>query len=170
MIAELDVECYELISWKSVDEAVKQFDPAFVITVDGRKPVDELFATVRARLSTMPLQRTVLPEVVPRDEQEVVMDESALLDDYAYRYGWNGEFGEEFDAESTQNDPARAVNESTTGNGQDAVRKHHEDLRMTSEFGGLCPVSFKNDSFKMGSGDYRVKFMGKTFRTSARPF
>lgn len=54
----------------AVDAVIKRFDPGRVITVDGRRPVAGLFETVRARLVSMPLQRTVVPVPLARDRDD----------------------------------------------------------------------------------------------------
>jgi len=75
---ELDLKDYENYSLKVIDEIVKQFDPTCVITVDGRKPVNELFETIKSKLMTMPLHYTVLPEIVE------IQAKSGLSEDYTY--------------------------------------------------------------------------------------
>lgn len=151
---------YELNSSVVVDEVVKQFDPAYVITVDGRRPVDELFETVKARLTTMPLQRPPIPEAVPPDRRP---GESRPSANHAYPSEWSGEEFEEewFESESVPNEEL-GENEPTAEHETDAQSDFHEQIRSQSEFGTLCPVNLYNGTLVSCGKDYRLKYMGKT--------
>ncbi|XP_060851288.1 adenylate kinase 9-like [Rhopalosiphum padi] len=151
---ELDLKDYENYSLKVIDEIVKQFDPTCVITVDGRKPVNELFETIKSKLMTMPLHYTVLPEIVE------IQAKSGLSEDYTYG-------GSEFEFESESNEAETVVSSmertSDTTQIRDENEQRKERLRMTSEFGRLCPVNFSNGRFILGSDRYCIKFMGKLY-------
>jgi len=159
-IIELDVKDYENFSLKVIDEIVKQFDPARVITLDGRKPVDELMETIKAKLMTMSLQYTVLPKIVK------FQDKSVSSEDYAYD-------GSEllFESESTEaetvasNDGERASDTMTQLRNEHLQRidDRNEQIRVMSEFGRLCPVNYSKGRFIMGSDRHCMKFMGKSY-------
>lgn len=164
--AELDLDGYRQNVSKTVDEVVKQFDPAFVITVDGRRPVSELLETVKARLTMMPVQYPVVPETVPRDPR--LDGTSTSSEDRAYRSEWSDEFDEELQmgwtAQRTEHEGMVELGEELDFEGDsdrgDAARELQEKMRSMSEFGRLCPVNFSKGSYKLGSHRYRVKFMG----------
>jgi len=152
---ELDVKDYENYSLRVIDEIVKQFDPARVITLDGRKPVNELIETIKAKLMTMSLQYTVLPKIIG------FRDKSVSSEDYAYG-------GSEFEFESESNETETlASNEErlsdTTQLRNENVHSVNEQIRVTSEFGRLCPVNYFNGRFIMGSERYCMKFLGKSY-------
>ncbi|XP_060872308.1 adenylate kinase 9-like [Metopolophium dirhodum] len=159
-IIELDVKDYENYSLKVIDEKVKQFDPARVITLDGRKPVDELMETIKAKLMTMSLQYTVLPKIVN------FQDKSISSEDYAYD-------GTEllFEAESTEAETVANNDEERASDTMSQLRDEHlqrindrnEQIRVMSEFGRLCPVNYFNGRFIMGSDRHCMKFMGKSY-------
>lgn len=154
---EMDVKSYECHSLKVIDEIVKQFDPACVITVDGRKPVSELFETVKAKLMTMSLQRTVLPEIVLNQDASVTSIEE------------HNEFEFEYESELNDTDTAAGSEErdnDTAWRHEKNVHNvsiHNEKIRVTSEFCRLCPVNFSRGLFKLGSDRYCMKFMGKLY-------
>uniref|UniRef100_A0A2S2PMZ3 Adenylate kinase domain-containing protein 1 n=1 Tax=Schizaphis graminum TaxID=13262 RepID=A0A2S2PMZ3_SCHGA len=151
---ELDLKDYENYSLKVIDEIVKQFDPTCVITVDGRKPVNELFETIKSKLMTMPLHYTVLPEIVE------IQAKTGLSEDYTYG-------GSEFEFESESNETETVVSNMARASDTTQIRDENEQrkerLRMTSEFGRLCPVNFSNGRFVLGSDRYCIKYMGKLY-------
>lgn len=160
VVAELDTYGYQQNASNAVDEVVKQFDPAFVITVDGRRPVNELLETVKARLATMPVQRPVVPEIVSQTNPP--------LDGRSSSSEGRSEGSREYDVAARRTGQRTAV-EGTGGSGEeeldfegdgDVVRELRERTRTISEFGRLCPVNFSKGSFVLGSHRYRVKFMG----------
>lgn len=186
IVAELDLESYERNAAAAVDETVKQFDPVFVVTVDGRRPVDELLETVEARLATLPVRPPALPEILPYgrpvarideagmaeyvtdagiDEASVGMNEAAGMDetvsgiDEAHRSaaGIN-----ETDGSTTGMDEADEAALVAAETDRDAAAAHlrRERTRTMSEFGPLCPVNFANGVYRLGSQRYRVKFIG----------
>jgi len=159
-IIELDVKDYEKYSLKVIDEIVKQFDPARVITLDGRKPVDELMETIKAKLMTMSLQYTVLPKIMK------FQDKSVSSEDYAYD-------GTEllFESESNEAETVASNYEERASDTMSQIRDEHlqrindrnEQIRVMSEFGRLCPVNYLNGRFIMGSDRHCMKFMGKSY-------
>jgi len=158
---ELDVKDYQNYSLKVIDEIVKQFDPARVITLDGRKPVDELIETIKAKLMTMSLQYTVLPKIMQ------FQDKSVSSEDYAYD---GSEFGL-FESESTEAETVASSDEGQASDTMTQLREEHlqrvndrnEQIRVKSEFGRLCPVNYSNGRFIMGSDRHCMKFMGKSY-------
>lgn len=163
---ELDLDGYKQNVSKTVDEVVKQFDPAFVITVDGRRPVRELLETVKARLTMMPVQYPVVPERVSLDPRLDGMSISS--GNRAYSSEWSNEFGEELQkgwtAQRTAYEGTGELGEELDFEGESdrgvVAGELREQTRSMSEFGRLCPVNFLKDSYKLGSHQYRVKFMG----------
>lgn len=182
IVAELELESYERNAAAAVEEAVKQFDPVFVVTVDGRRSVDELLETVKARLETLPVRPPALPEILQYgkpvtridetgmadagiDEASVGMNEAAGMDeavsdvDDAHRSaaGIN-----ETDGSTTGMDEADEAAAAAAETGHDAATAdlRREQTRTLSEFGPLCPVNFANGVYTLGSQRYRVKFMG----------
>lgn len=155
---ELDLQNYENYSLKVIDEIVKQFDPTYVITVDGRKPVNELFETVKSKLMTMPLHYTVLPEIVE------VRAKSVLPEDYEYG-------GSEFESELESNEAETVASNTERASDATQIRDENEQsgntrnekIRITSEFGRLCPVNFSNGRFVLSSDRYCMKYMGKLY-------
>jgi len=157
-IIKLDLKDYENYSLKVIDQIVKQFDPTRVITVDGRKPVNELFETIKVKLMTMSLQRTVLPKIVQ------FLDKSVSSEDYAY--GGGSEY--ELESESNEEETVTSSMERTSDTTQRIenvykINKRNEQIRVTSEFGRLCPVNFSNNRFILGTDRYCMKFMGKLY-------
>lgn len=155
---ELDLMNYENYSLKVIDEIVKQFDPTCVITVDGRKPVNELFETVKSKLMTMPLQYTVLPETVEVRPKLVSKED--------YEHG-----GSEFELELESNEAETVASNTERASDTSQIRDENEQsgntrnekIRITSEFGRLCPVNFSNGRFVLGSDRYCMKYMGKLY-------
>lgn len=155
---ELDLQDYENYSLKVIDEIVKQFDPTCVITVDGRKPVNELFQTVKSKLITMPLQYTVLPEIMEVRTKYVSPED--------YEYG-----GSEFEFELESNEAETVASNTERASDTTQIRDENEQnsntrneqIRITSEFGRLCPVNFSNGRFVLGSDRYCMKYMGKMY-------
>lgn len=161
IIAELDLVDYKQHSLGVIEKIIKQFDPGCVISIDGRKPVKEIFETIKMKLMTMPMRQTVLPEIV-RDGNE-------SFSSYKF-YRYRSEVDEigEFESESRWLKPLMDIeyetyedeeneNEITTDN------ERTEKIRMMSEFGLLCPVNFYYGLFKPGNSIYCVKYMGKLY-------
>lgn len=164
----------------AVDEAVKQFDPVFVVTVDGRRPVDELLETVKARLAALPVRPPALPEILRYDEPAGRTDETEMaayvadagvdeasieidetiagIDEVAGSASRINEANRSI-AGINEADEARPV---AAGIDRDATAAHlrRERTRTLSEFGPLCPVNFANGVYRLGGPRYRVKFMG----------
>lgn len=161
MMIELDVKDYENHSLKVIDEIVKQFDPARVITLDGRKSVDELMETIKAKLMTMSLQYTVLPKIME------FQDKSVSSEDYAYD---GSELGL-LESESTEAGTVPSSDEERASDTITQLRDEHlqrindrnERIRVMSEFGRLCPVNYFNGRFIMGSDRHCIKFMEKSY-------
>jgi len=153
---ELDVKDYENFSLGIIDKIVKQFNPERVITLDGRKPVNELMETIKAKLMTMSLQYTVLPKTAQLQDKSVPSE--------SYAYG-----GSEFESESNEVETV-ASNEKRSSDmtklrdeNLHSVNDRNEQIRVTSEFGRLCPVNYFNGRFIKGSNAYCIKFMGKSY-------
>lgn len=126
-----DLTAYLKHSTSVVDDAVKRFDPGFVITVDGRRPVGELLKTVEARLTTMSLHRAVLPTVPDQG------------------------------SDGSENLPQRYEFEE-----EEEIRPEYDEnelVRLTSEFGRLCPVNHYHGSYIPGKRRYRARYWGKLY-------
>lgn len=161
VMAEIEHDNYEKHSFVAVEEIVKQFDPNFVITLDGRKPVTELFETIKAKLMTMPLQRTVSPEIVrgtrsenhtnPReiDEPKEYEMESVDMEDEAVSVEHDTGETNGYD----RNDHGAAPNSE----------ERNEHIRLMSGLGRLCPVNFFHGLYVLGGDRYRVKYAGKMY-------
>lgn len=160
IMAELRLEDYENYSLPVVEDIVKQFDPTFVITVDGRRPVQETWNTVQAKLMTMSLHRGVVPKII-EPERVVSVDNISMNQIQA------SEFGEEFDTESyiieTATTSYHSINEENKKVDDKISDERSEKIRCLSEFGRLCPVNFFNGSMKLGIDRYCMKFMGKLY-------
>lgn len=160
IMAEFDLNDYEKHSLMAVDEAFKRFDADMTITLDGRKPVVELFETIKAKLKTMPLQRTVLPEII-REERSttlqkknktyIISETEEMEDELDYEDEYESEINNEYD-ETTDKGNSRSIND-----------QRNERVRLKSEFGQLCPVNFYYGLFKLGTDRNTVKFMGKLY-------
>ncbi|VVC36135.1 P-loop containing nucleoside triphosphate hydrolase [Cinara cedri] len=160
---EFDLNDYEKHSLAAVDETFKRFGADRTITVDCRRPVVELFQMIKAKLKTMPLKPTLLPEIINRG-----YGSSTLYQTKSYRIAEDGEM-EEMEDESLYVDDehegeTNGEYESTdNGNGTSAKYQREDRIRLISEFGQLCPVNFYYGLFKMGTDRYSVKFMGKLY-------
>lgn len=161
VIAELDLADFKEHSLIVVEDIIKQFDPGCVITVDGRKPVKELFDTIKAKLLTLPLRRTVLPEIV-RDGNE-------SFSSYKF-FRYRSEIDEmaEFESESRWLKSLVDVEYETFEDEDNENRliteyERVEKIRVMSEFGPFCPVNFYYGLFKLGNAIYCVKYMGKLY-------
>lgn len=135
VMADLSRKNYNYCALQVVDEIVKHFDAAFVITVDGRKPMEKLFETIKAKLMTMPLQRTALPEIVTEPDTK------------------------SYDGSQNYTDGSNDEN----NNDESTVGERNERIRSISEFGELCPVNFSYGVFRLGIERYCIKFMGKLY-------
>lgn len=154
--AELDLMYYEKYSSVIVDEVVKRFNAEFVITIDGRRPVSELLKTIKSKLMTMPLQRTILPEVIVWPEKLNANAEEFETDWY-----------EMMETKSVA-EQQRSENDGYKVNVEDEeceinVEDEGERIRLMSEYGRLCPVNFSRGSYKLGSDQYCMKFMGRHY-------
>lgn len=162
-VTEFDLDEYERHSLPAVDETFKRFDPDRLITVDGRRPVGELFEMVKAKLLvTGPLQRTILPEIVREDKPTVALrpgnDEYRRLSEY---------YGDTEDESHYEYEYANEIYDEHEENNNDYMTildERNERIRLESEFGRLCPVNFNYGLYKSGSDRYTVKFMGKLYR------
>jgi len=170
IVGELGLEAYERYTFKAVDEIVKQFDSEFVITVDGRRPVDMIFETIKAKLMATRIQRTVLPKIIKNSDES-----SVLSKHYTYRpesiekiYKYEMEDMEEYKSESMGTITRSAVNvhemnENDEHTNQVSVSERNEKIRLMSEFGQLCPVNFFYGLFKLGLDNCCVQYMGKSY-------
>lgn len=161
IIAELDLVDYKQHSLEVVEKIIKHFDPGCVISVDGRKPVKELFETIKVKLMTMPVRRTVLPEII-RDGNE------SFSSYKFYRYRSDVDEMGEFESESFWLKPLMDIEYETNedeGNKNQIMTENErtEKIRLMSEFGLLCPVNFYFGLFKPGNSIYCVKYMGKLY-------
>jgi len=171
IIGKLSLEAYEQYTFKAVDEIVKQFDSEFVITVDGRRPVEMIFETIKAKLMVMHIQRTVLPKIIKNGDES----SSVLSEHNTYRPGsetieekYETEDMEEYKSESMETIMRSAVNvheinENDEQTNQVSVSERNEKIRLMSEFGQLCPVNFFYGLFKFGVENYCVQYMGKLY-------
>lgn len=165
VMAELDLEDYEKHSLPAVDETFRRFNPDRLIAVDGRRPAGELFETIKAKLTAMPLHRTIVPEIVRQDDDDSVLRRSRG----AYRLAGYGETGETegeppgYEGEEYASEPDGGHDNRSNGNRAAAAVNDGERTRIKSEFGGLCPVNFYYGLFKSGSDGYSARFMGKTY-------
>lgn len=163
-ITEIEHDNYKEYSFTVVDEIVQQFDPNFVITLDGRKPVTELFEIIKAKLMTMPLQRTVLPVVV-RGRDNVLQKEN-LINPYKM------DELQEYEMESLDTDDEAISIEHNTSETFEYYwnnyrmpnsKERNEQIRLMSGLRQLCPINFSYGLYILGSDHYRVNYMGKTY-------
>lgn len=167
IIVQLCLDAYEQYSIKAVEEIIKQFDSEFVITVDGRRPVNMIFDTIKAKLMAMHIQRTVLPKII------VDRDEPVLSERYTHRpelekFDEMDEIDEYNRLESTGTLVRNVLNEYGIDENDErkyriSVNERNEKIRLMSEFGKLCPVNFLYGLYKFGLENYCVQFMGKMY-------
>lgn len=163
LIADLDRNDYITSSLIVIDEIVKQFDAAFVITVDGRKPMEELFETIKARLMMIPLQYTVLPEIVKKQDDTA---SGNVLENNAHGSETNeikDVESQSFEMEIMESEAINLDEHLKSYNDEITVDERNEQIRLMSEFGKLCPVNFSYGVFKLGVERYCIKFMGKLY-------
>jgi hypothetical protein len=163
VIVDLDRNDYITSSLEVVDEIVKQFDAAFVITIDGRKPTEELFETIKDRLMTMPLQRTVLPEIVKKQDDTASGD---ISENNVHGFETNGiedVESESFEMETMESEAIDLDEHLERNNDGLTVDERNEQIRSMSEFNKLCPVNFSYGVFKLGVVHYCIKFMDKLY-------
>lgn len=166
VVAEQDLEDYLSHSLAALERIVKQFDPDHVITVDGRSPVDEMMDTVKAKLLTMAVQRTVRPEIVNEPDKSVSSEDYADLNEIhetAEHGDGDGAGTEEVIVEEVnEQDQVNGEHGDGNGNGTTAVERN-EWTRLKSEYGRLCPVNFSYGKYRLGVDRYCAKFMGKLY-------
>lgn len=164
--AEFGLKDYEEHSLPAIDETFRRFNPDRLITVDGRRPAEELFETIKAKLTAMPLHRTVLPEIVRQDDDDDDDSVSGLAH-AAYRLAGYGETGETdggpagYEGEEYETDGGHE--RRGDGNGRATTGNDGERTRLKSEFGRLCPVNFYYGQFKLGRDNYSARFAGKSY-------
>jgi len=162
------LEAYEEYALRAVEEVVKQFDTEFVITVDGRRPVNTIFETIVEKLKTMGVQRTILARVVKDHD-----DESSVVSE-RYANSAKSERADEI-AEGIPEEYHRSMGSmsvTTYDYGTDYFEGEHEEgfaddraekIRSMSEYGRLCPVNLFYGSFKVGTENHCARFMGKSY-------
>ncbi|XP_050431129.1 adenylate kinase 9-like [Adelges cooleyi] len=158
--SRMDIHIYQKFLLEVIEDAIKRFDQQFVITMDGRLPVEVIFETVKAKLLTLPLQRTPIPKFIFKEDASI--SGSSAMDRFEY----------EADAESLSYGMRTRAEDSLEmlyeyDEGIDNVNikedENEESLRKMSEYGVLCPVNYSNGFLVKGNKRYTIEYMGKLY-------
>ncbi|XP_050528010.1 adenylate kinase 9-like [Daktulosphaira vitifoliae] len=152
----IDTYNYEKFTLNAVEETIKRFDPQYVITLDGRQPVQDIFKTVEIKLRTLPLHRIVHPKMIQNDNIPICRSIS-ITDRYEI------DIIDDNNAESVLFGTGTLLSDSLNSINESNKNSSDQYLRKISDYGKLCPVSLYNGNLVNGSDHYTIEFLGKLY-------